>query len=274
MDDLPPPPTVAVCPAPQPPEDKKVTRFEIWTEYEKIAMHFNDLLIRLRTQALGGVAAVAVLTAVIARGDISVTLRWEVLVAAFGMLLFFWGAIYVLDTYYYNRLLEGAVDAIVELEESDEKGAPFRGLQMSTRIEKIVAEGKPSRKYTSWRVHLGRRVFYIMVAVPLVIGFWISVRGFRSAGVAPIADGVVMEEQTAKPVTNALVVIQPPGENPTMLTTDESGTFFTVLPIRRDNPLKPSIPYQIPVTVSATGYMTKTLASGARNSMWEQTFSS
>ena len=33
--------------------------FEVWQEYEKIAMHFNDLLMRLRTQALGAVAALA-----------------------------------------------------------------------------------------------------------------------------------------------------------------------------------------------------------------------
>jgi hypothetical protein len=32
--------------------------FNRWLEYEKITMHFNDLLIRLRIQALGGLAAI------------------------------------------------------------------------------------------------------------------------------------------------------------------------------------------------------------------------
>jgi hypothetical protein len=31
---------------------------ELWEKYEEITMHFNDLIIRLRTQALAGVAAV------------------------------------------------------------------------------------------------------------------------------------------------------------------------------------------------------------------------
>ena len=34
----------------------------LWVEYEKIAMHFNDLLIKLRTQSLGGLAAIGFVT--------------------------------------------------------------------------------------------------------------------------------------------------------------------------------------------------------------------
>jgi hypothetical protein len=33
-------------------------RIELWDKYEKIAMHFNELLIKLRTQALGAVATI------------------------------------------------------------------------------------------------------------------------------------------------------------------------------------------------------------------------
>jgi hypothetical protein len=33
-------------------------RMELWGKYEDIAMHFNELLIRLRTQALGAVATI------------------------------------------------------------------------------------------------------------------------------------------------------------------------------------------------------------------------
>jgi hypothetical protein len=142
-------PITSIPPGQEPFKTSIEYRFQVWQEYEKIVMHFNDLLIRLRTQALGGVAAVAVLAAVIVRGDISPTLRWEVLVGAFAMLLLFWSAVYWLDTLYYNRLLEGAVDAIMDIEDSDKNNAPFPGLQMSTRIENVVSTGKPTPRLSA-----------------------------------------------------------------------------------------------------------------------------
>jgi hypothetical protein len=44
-------------PEPQQSTEQGWPVFEVWTKYEDIAMHFNDLLIRLRTQALGAIAA-------------------------------------------------------------------------------------------------------------------------------------------------------------------------------------------------------------------------
>jgi hypothetical protein len=41
--------------------------FELWEKYEQIAMHFNDLLIKLRTQALAGVAAISAIVGVFAK---------------------------------------------------------------------------------------------------------------------------------------------------------------------------------------------------------------
>jgi hypothetical protein len=251
----PPDPQLPLVPQSQSTNGKSTSnRIEVWKEYEVIAMHFNDLLIRLRTQALGGVAAVAVLAAVIVRGDISVTLRWEVLVAAFSMLLLFWVAVYFLDTLYYDRLLEGAVDAIVELEESDKKGNPFPGLQMSTRIEEVVATGKPTRLKTSWRVHAGRRIFYYTVFGTLVFGLAVSLYGFFNAGVTSIAEGVVTDAQTGSPVADATIVITPMGKGSISTSTRNDGTFFTVLPSQWQNPLKEAIPYQIPFAISAKGY--------------------
>jgi hypothetical protein len=234
--------------------------FEAWQEYEKIAMHFNDLLIRLRTQALGGVAAVAVLAAIIARGDISATLRWEVLVASFFMLLLFWFAIYSLDTFYYNRLLEGAVDAIVRLETADKKGEPFPGLQLSTQIEDVVATGKSARSTTSCRVQLGRRIFYFTVFAAIGLCLVVSLYGLFNAGVTLVAEGIVTDEQTDKPVNQATVVIAlaPSANTPVISTTGEAGTFFMALPRRWQNPLKESVPYQVRVTVSSQDYQTRT----------------
>ena len=43
---------------------------ELWEKYEEITMHFNDLIIRLRTQALAGVAALSALVGIFAKADL------------------------------------------------------------------------------------------------------------------------------------------------------------------------------------------------------------
>ena len=102
--------------------------FALWDKYESVAMHFNELTIRLRTQALGA------LTGVVAISGFAVTFaqkaesraQWVVL---FGALLFFtfaWIAIWVLDLGYYNKLLWGAVQAILEHEEHTQNAARRR----------------------------------------------------------------------------------------------------------------------------------------------------
>jgi hypothetical protein len=41
--------------------------FEVWKKYEEITMHFNDLLMRLRTQALAAVAALATIVGIFSK---------------------------------------------------------------------------------------------------------------------------------------------------------------------------------------------------------------
>jgi hypothetical protein len=115
--------------------------FSVWKEYENVAMHFNDLLIRLRTQALGGVAALAAVAGVIVRGDLAPTLRWSVLACAFLLLILFWAAVWILDMRYYNRLLHGAVKALLEIEEASRENRPAPSLVLSTRIEETAEQG-------------------------------------------------------------------------------------------------------------------------------------
>lgn len=43
--------------------------FEVWKQYEKIAMHFNDLIIRLRTQSIGGLAALAAIIGIVLKNN-------------------------------------------------------------------------------------------------------------------------------------------------------------------------------------------------------------
>ena len=94
--------------------------FEVWDKYENIAMHFNDLLIKLRTQAIGGVAAIAAIAtivAVISKDSTGSTFNWAMMAGVFFFLIIFWVAVWILDFKYYNRLLLGTVDALLETEE-------------------------------------------------------------------------------------------------------------------------------------------------------------
>jgi hypothetical protein len=150
------------------PPARGVSVFELWCEYEKVAMHFNDLIIRLRTQSLGGVAAVATVAAVFARGDITHDVRWGVMAATFFLLLLFWFAVWVLDFGYYNRLLLGAVDALIALEEQSGTTAVVTKITLSSMVESrmrrrsTLGRGSFSRSYGRW-------IFYSTVSAGLFV---------------------------------------------------------------------------------------------------------
>src|SRR5687768_9888149 len=58
--------------------------FALWKEYEGIAMHFNDLLLKIRTQSLAAVAAFATIAGVLLKGDdVSQAIRWGTLTMVF-----------------------------------------------------------------------------------------------------------------------------------------------------------------------------------------------
>jgi len=141
--------------------------FQLWKEYEGVAMHFNDLIIRLRSQSLGAVGAFAALAAVIARNDTTAELRWGLLTGAFALLMVFWCAVWILDLGYYDRLLAGAVDALVIIE-SESVGSKFVDrIDLSTKIEARV-------KSCSVRHKGHRRTFYVVVFLGLLAGFAVS----------------------------------------------------------------------------------------------------
>jgi hypothetical protein len=116
---------------------KPWTVHDLWAKYEDIAMHFNDLLIRLRTQALAAVVAISTVA-----DPNSVHISWEIATAVFAGLLIFWLAIWTIDRFYYNRLLIGAVIALREIEIH-----PSLVITMSTTIEKFVANPKDDRPF-------------------------------------------------------------------------------------------------------------------------------
>ena len=105
----------------------------LWEKYEDIAMHFNDLLIRLRTQALAGIAAISTLIGIFTKASPSALQSdWLIAEAIFIALTLFWIAIFCLDFFYYNRLLVGAVAALKDLE-AEARSGQFTGIKIDLR---------------------------------------------------------------------------------------------------------------------------------------------
>lgn len=151
---------------------------DLWEKYEDIAMHFNDLLIKLRTQALGAVAVLATLIGIFSKSGTDNIVNWGLAAAVFFFLCIFWIAIWIVDVFYYNRLLLGAVDAIITLEEISKTKTHIREIDISTKIERAVAgESTTVRAENVERYRklaFGRRAFYTIVFVALLGGFGFS----------------------------------------------------------------------------------------------------
>lgn len=144
--------------------------FEVWSKYEEVAMHFNDLLLKIRTQALGVVAALSTIVGIFAKTT-DVKLSWEMATGAFLILSIFWIAIWTIDFRYYNRLLIGAVLAITSIEEESKTKTRIKRLNLSQEIERAARNDltKDEKKISS-EVSGGRWWFYILVFCALMIG--------------------------------------------------------------------------------------------------------
>src|SRR6266516_1379156 len=144
--------------------------YELWDKYEAIAMHFNDLLIRLRTSALGGVAALSTLVGIFSRTGADVRTTWEIAGGVFLFLWLFWIAIWVIDFCYYNRLLLGAVAAITRLETESDSKSRIHYIEISKTIERAVEGEFSSFDKLNLKRNLGRWLFYSIVFLALSIG--------------------------------------------------------------------------------------------------------
>jgi hypothetical protein len=151
---------------------------DLWEKYEEIAMHFNDLLIRLRTPALAGVAAISTLVSIFARSGSDLRMSWEVAVGVFLFLCLFWIAIWIIDFRYYNRLLIGAVAALIALENASKSRSRVRHIDMSTRVENAVAAR--GEMWRSIKSGLGRWAFYVIVFVALIGGLCFSISEYNN----------------------------------------------------------------------------------------------
>ncbi len=157
----------------KPLDVRRWTIHDLWAKYEDIAMHFNDLLIRLRTQALAAVAALSTLVGIFTKTDPnSVHISWEVATGVFSLLTVFWIAIWAIDRCYYNRLLIGAVIALRLVEAESKKKNPSIAINMSSQIEEYVAHpfSDTRTRREKFQTKLGVRAFYLLVLMALIVG--------------------------------------------------------------------------------------------------------
>jgi hypothetical protein len=147
--------------------EHKISAQSLWEKYEDIAMHFNGLLLRLRSQALAGIAALSTVVGIFTKeGNSDVHRDWLVATAIFIALALFWVAIWCLDILYYNRLLMGAVEALVKLED-EHKQRSVHHIHMSTHIDGEFSQNLWGRKLSRFS---GVLWFYGIVFVVISAG--------------------------------------------------------------------------------------------------------
>src|SRR2546426_4948083 len=132
-----------------------------WKTTEEVAMHFNDLIMNFRLKAIGGITAAAGVfgTILLSKGDVATTAQnFRLFAAAAFLLVPVWFAVAWIDLAYYQKLLRGAVDEALRLEEST-KGR----IELSTRIEAAVNSSRLERDH-----RMSRRAFYVLPGIALV----------------------------------------------------------------------------------------------------------
>ena len=149
-----------------------------WHKYEAIAMHFNDLLMRFRTQALGGLATVAALAGLVVKDATAFELP-----VFFLVLLLFWFAAWYLDQGYYSKLLAGAIVELLNFEKHAGVVGSTHRIQLSTTIESVVGGRANATRVVRW--------FYSLIACGLVIliaaTFGRALSEGRASGTAAVA---------------------------------------------------------------------------------------
>jgi len=131
-------------------------------------MHFNDLLMRLRSQSLTGVAALSTIVGVLAKGDVAaISVSWFVAAMIFVAMGLYWIAIWCLDFLYYNRLLRGAVAALRNIEAASQDPAKIFAIDMSTTIEEEFDQDLTPETFRHFR---GVFLFYAIVLSAIIAG--------------------------------------------------------------------------------------------------------
>lgn len=141
--------------------ENKIDKFELWKEYEKIATHFNELLIQLRVRALGGLGVIVAIISFAAKTKENPEINWELVMLSFAILSVIWIAIGIIDLFYYNRLLLGAVQATIKLENQNEKHI---SINFSNELRES-SEGNLMSFPGLWPIYM----YYVIVFIVLLL---------------------------------------------------------------------------------------------------------
>lgn len=135
-------------------------RIELWEKCEQVAMHFNELLIRLRTQALGAVATIVTAAGFLVSRQMPLSAEpWWAVSAVSVLLLLAWCTLWMIDVCYYSRLLRGAVNCLLKIERES-----HGELDLSSSIERLFRSTNENEAWHNWPVYF----FYIPIAIFLV----------------------------------------------------------------------------------------------------------
>lgn len=142
--------------------------FTLWDKYEDAAKHFNDLNMRWRLQAMGGLAGLTTLAGFVVGEQSTIVARLRAMIMFSGMLAFGWIGVALLDLCYYNELLYGAGRAIRKLE--DKTASWSLPIDLSTHLDQAVySQGRRMP-----------RLFYALGFVPLALAFSWATCAYRS----------------------------------------------------------------------------------------------
>lgn len=128
---------------------------DLWKKYEDVAMHFNDLIMRWRLHAMGGLAGLVTVAGFVVGDAATLGARYRAMLILTGVLTFAWVAVGLIDLLYYRKLLEGAVAALIELEKKYQGGA----ITFSTRVAHSADRGA---RLAPW-------LFYGFGLIPLML---------------------------------------------------------------------------------------------------------
>jgi hypothetical protein len=182
-------------------------RLDLWAKYEDVAMHFNDLLMRLRTQALAGIAAVSTLVGIFTKDNLlQVQSSWLVATFIFLGMAAFWIAIGTLDLFYYNRLLNSAVAALINLEKSRPGPNHPNRIDLSTIIalEFVGTRQQKTELGMVGRPANGVIAFYSIVLLVILGGAYFSYR-MHSAPSIKVTNQVVCVQHSSTPTKKPMI---------------------------------------------------------------------
>lgn len=117
------------------PKEKLTLNVEVWKKIVDVQQHFNDLELRIRNFSIGLYGVSLGTVAVVLKEKINVTIlnfQFSIAVVVAGIAILAWLACYLMDRFWYHRLLMGAVKQGARIESSLKEVLP--GIQLTKSI--------------------------------------------------------------------------------------------------------------------------------------------